>query len=357
MTRDTEQLLRELTEVDGVPGFEHEVRRSLHKHLEPLGEIEQDRLGSLVCRKPGTAERPRVMIPAHMDEIGFMVKLITDKGFVKFSPLGGWWSQVLLGQRLKIKTRQGDVLGVLGAKPPHLLKSDERNKVAEIRDMYLDIGAKDKKQAERMGVRPGDPIVPVSGFQRLNKTKCLLAKAWDDRAGCGVVVEVLRRLQRLEHPNTVYGVGTIQEEVGLKGAKTSAAVSDPDVALVVDVGIAADTPGIKEEETQGGLGKGPQICVRDGGMIPNVRLRDLAIEICETKKIPYQFQLLEGGTTDGSAIQVHGHGVPTLYLGIATRHIHSHCGIIHEADFDNTVKLVVELVKALDAGTVASLVG
>jgi endoglucanase len=355
MRKETEQLLRELTEADGVPGFEQEVRKLMRVHLEPLGDIEVDRLGSIVCKKTGTADSPRIMLPAHMDEIGFMVKLVTDKGFVKFSPLGGWWSQVLLAQRLRIKTQKGDVVGVLGAKPPHLLKSDERNKVVELRDMYLDIGAKDKKAAEAMGVRPGDPIVPVSAYERLNGTKCLLAKAWDDRAGCAVMIEALRQLQRVKHPNTVYGAGTIQEEVGLKGAKTAAAVIEPDVALALDVGIAADTPGIKDDETQGELGKGPQICVRDGGMIPNVRLRDLAIKLCEEKKIPYQFQLLEGGTTDGSAIQVHSQGVACLYLGIATRHIHSHCGILHETDFDNTVKLVVELVKVLDAETVAGL--
>ena len=200
MRKETEQLLRALTEADGVPGFEQEVRKLMRAHLEPLGEIEVDRLGSIVGKKTGTADSPRIMLPAHMDEIGFMVKLITDKGFVKFSPLGGWWSQVLLAQRLRIKTRKGDVVGVLGAKPPHLLKNDERNKVAEMKDMYLDIGAKDKKAAEAMGVRPGDPIVPVSTYERLNGTKCLMAKAWDDRAGCAVIIEALRQLQRVKHP-------------------------------------------------------------------------------------------------------------------------------------------------------------
>jgi endoglucanase len=295
------------------------------------------------------------MLPGHMDEVGFMVKLITDKGFLKLTPVGGWWNQVLLAQRVIVQTVKGNVIGVIGSKPPHILKEDERNQVMKLEAMFVDIGAKDKKTAESMGVRPGDPVVPVSPFVRMGKTRCLMAKAWDDRAGCGVFIEVLRQLQGTKHPNTVFGVGTVQEEVGCRGAKTAASVVSPDVAIVCEVGIAADVPGINEDEAQGKLGGGPQICVRDGSMIPNIRLRNLAVEVAESLKIPYQFTVLERGATDGGPIHVHAEGVPSLYIGIPTRHIHSHSGIINEADFDNTVKLVTAMIKRLDGKTVADL--
>jgi endoglucanase len=355
MRKDTEQMLKELTEASGIPGFEFEVREVIRRYVEPLGEISQDRLGSILCRKVGAAEGPTIMLPGHMDEIGFMVKLITEKGFLKLSPVGGWWEQVVLAQRVIVQTHKGNVVGIIGSKPPHILKEDERGKPTRLDAMFVDIGAKDKKAAEAMGVRPGDPIVPVSPYERMGKTKCLLAKAWDDRAGCALFIEVLKQLQTVKHPNTVYGVGTVQEEVGCRGAKTSVSLVNPDVAIICEVGIAADVPGIAEDEAQGVLGGGPQICVRDGGMIPSMRLRNLAVEVAEKNKIPYQFTMLERGATDGGPIHVHAEGVPSLYIGIPTRHIHSHAGIIHETDFDNTVKLVVEMVKRLDGKTVAGL--
>lgn len=355
MRKDTEEMLKALTEASGMSGFESEVREIIRRYVEPLGEITHDRLGSIICKKVGLAENPKVMLPGHMDEVGFMVKLITDKGFVRPSPVGGWWEQVVLAQRVIVQTHKGSVVGIIGSKPPHILKQDERNKVTQLDAVFVDIGAKDKKAAEAMGVRPGDPIIPVSPYVRMGRTKCLMAKAWDDRAGCGLFIEVLKQLHRVRHPNTVYGVGTVQEEVGLRGAKTSAVVVNPDVAIICEVGIAADVPGIDEGESQGKLGGGPQICVRDGSMIPNLRLRDLAVEVAEAHKIPFQFSVMERGGTDGGPIHVHAEGVPSLYIGIPTRHIHSHAGIIHETDFDNTVKLITEMVKKLDAKTVAGL--
>ncbi len=348
-------MLQALTEASGVSGFESEVREVIRRHVEPLGEITQDRLGSILCKKVGAASSPTIMLPGHMDEVGFMVKHITDKGFVKMTPVGGWREQVILAQRVAIHTHKGKVVGVVGSKPPHILTDDERNKVTKLDAMFVDLGARDKKTAEAMGVRPGDPIIPISPYMRMGKTKCLMAKAWDDRAGCGLFIEVLKQLQAVKHPNTVYGVGTVQEEIGLRGAKTSVSMVNPDVAIICEVGIAADVPGIGEDESQGKLGGGPQICVRDGSMIPNMHLRDLAIEVAEKNKIPYQFTVLERGGTDGGPIHVHAEGVPSLYLGVPTRHIHSHAAIIHETDFDNSVKLVTEMVKRLDAKTVAGL--
>lgn len=352
---NTEELLKRLTEASGVPGFEAEVRALIRGELEGIATIEQDRIGSIVCRKQGTRPSPKVMLAAHMDEIGFMVKQITKEGHLRFVPLGGWWEQVMLAQRVIVKTARGDVPGVLGAKPPHILAPDERNKVVDKRDMYIDIGATSREEAEQAGVRPGDPVVPVSAFTPLAGGKTYLAKAWDDRVGCALFVQALQRLASEEHPNTVYGVGTVQEEVGLRGAKTTAYVVDPDVAIVLESDIAYDVPEMKQEEPLVALGKGPSLVVFDAGMIPNTRLRDLTIETAKGLGIPLQFSSMEGGRTDGSVIHLHNAGVPTIFLGVAARHIHSHTSIIHRDDYDRLLNLLVALVKRLDADTVQAL--
>jgi len=212
-----ELLLKELTESDGVAGYEGETRRVIKKYFEPLGEILEDKLGSLICRKRSLVQEPKVILVGHMDEIGFMVKLITKEGFVRFTPLGGWWDQVLLGHRVRIRTNKGSILGVIGAKPPHLLSEEERKKVSEKKDMYIDIGATSQQEVEDAGVRVGDPIIPVSEFAVLPDAKAYMAKALDDRVGCALVITVLQRLTEKEHPNAVFGVATVQEEIGARG--------------------------------------------------------------------------------------------------------------------------------------------
>jgi len=355
MARQVVTLLQELTQAFGVSGHEGDVRALLRERLEPYATIEQDRLGSIVFRRKGGPDRPRVMIPGHMDEIGFMVKLIDDKGFIRFATLGGWFDQNVLSQRVVIRTSKGDVPGVTGCKPPHLLEPKEREQVVKLKDMFIDVGAKDKAEAQRFGIRPGDPIMPVGEFALLKNGKTVLAKALDDRAGCAVFVETLRRLARRKLPCAVYGVGTVQEEMGLRGARTSAHVVDPDVCIVVDVGIAGDTPGIKPEDVVGDIGKGPVIHVCDGGMIPNVRLRDLAIDVAEKQKLPFQLTILQRGATDGGAIHVHMTGVPSLFIAVPTRYIHSHASVMHLDDLENAVKLVLGMVQRLDRRTVETL--
>jgi endoglucanase len=206
---ETEALFKELTEAPGVPGYEGEVRAIIRRHLEPLTTIERDRMGSIIGKKVGQGERPRIMLASHMDEIGFMVKLITKDGFLRFVPLGGWWDQVLLAQQVVIKTAQGDVYGVVGAKPPHLLPLEDRKKLVERKDMYIDIGASSEEEVHRAGVRPGDPIVPLAAFTPLAPGKTYLAKAWDDRVGCALLIQALQSLSQGSHPGTVYGVGAL----------------------------------------------------------------------------------------------------------------------------------------------------
>ena len=358
MTKATLAMLKELTEAHGVPGFEEEVQGIVAKHLPKSVKVEHDRLGSIVCKKAGSKDRPRIMIPGHMDEIGFMVKLITKDGYIKFAPLGGWPDQVVLSQRVIIRGRKGDVPGLVGSKPPHLMDASERGKMVKKDAMFIDVGAKDKKEAEgQLGIYVGAPIAPESRFSTLKNQKLLVAKAWDDRVGCGVFIDVLRSLKGKGHPNSVYGVGTVQEEVGTRGAETSADIVDPDVCLVVDSGIAADMPGIKDEEAQGKLDGGPILYVLDSGMIGHRRLLDFIIGVAEKAKIPYQISLLTGGATDGRPIHLHATGVPTAFIGVPVRYIHCHQGIIHAADYDRTVALIVEAVKTLDAKALDKIIG
>jgi putative aminopeptidase FrvX len=351
----TEKLLKDITEVHGVPGYEHEVQSLIRGYLEPLGEIEQDKLGSLICRLDG--EGPKVMLAGHMDEIGFMVRHITKEGCLRFLPLGGWWDQVLLGQRVIVKTHKGDVVGVIGAKPPHLLPADERKKIVEKKDMYIDIGATSPAEVEEAGVRVGDPVVPEARFTVLAGGKTYLSKAFDDRIGCALMIQAVQHFSETQHPNILYGVATVQEEVGLRGAGTSAEVVDPDVAIILEIDIAGDVPGIKEEESAVELGGGPTVLIYDRSMIPNLRLRDLVIETAQALGITLQFSAIQAGGTDGGAIHRHNSGVPSVVIGVAARHIHSHGAIVHRDDYDETVRLLIALIERLDAETVDSLTG
>lgn len=351
----TQQLLKELTEAYGVPGYEAPIRAVVRKHLEPLGELSQDKIGSLICRKAGAAEAPRVMIAGHMDEIGFMVKHITKEGFLRFLPLGGWFDQVMLGQRVVIQTRRGEVVGVIGAKPPHMLSADDRKKVVEKKDMYIDIGATSLGEAEAAGVRLGDPVIPRADFVPLANGKTYLSKAFDDRVGVALVISALQALQGKAHPNTVYGVSTVMEEVGVRGATTSVRLVNPDVAIVLESDIAGDVPGIKDEESSIRLGQGPSMLIYDARMIPNLLLRDLVRDTAAEIGVPLQLSYVEAGATDGAAIHLHDTGVPTVVIGVAARHIHSHSAIMHRDDYDGAVRLLQALLMRLDASTVAGL--
>lgn len=352
---ETEKMLRELTEASGVSGYESGIRRVMKRYLEPFGDISHDKLGSLVCTRAGGSPAPKVMLAAHMDECGFMVQRITDEGFIKFVPLGGWWEHVMLAQRVTIHTAKGDVTGITGAKPPHMLTDEERKKLVEKKDMYIDIGACSRQEVESSGVRVGDPIVPVSEFTVLAGGKTYLGKAVDDRIGCAVIIAALQKLARESHPNTVYGVATVQEEVGLRGSRTSVNMVDPDVAFVLESGIATDVPGMSEPFVK--LTGGPEINFSEPGMITNLKLRDLVIDVAGRLNIPVQISsdTLGRWGTDADVIHLNKGGVPTINLSPPVRHIHSHTAIFHRADFDLTVELLTAVIRELDADVVAGM--
>lgn len=351
----TAQLLKTLTEAYGVPGYEAPVRGVVRQYMQNLGELSQDKVGSLICKKTGSAAAPKVMLAGHMDEIGFMVKQITSEGFIKFIPLGGWFDQVMLGHRVVILTEKGPVVGTIGAKPPHLISAEERSKMTPKKEMYMDIGATSRAEVEEAGVKVGDPIAPRADFVELATGQTFMSKAFDDRVGVALVISALQELQKVEHPNTVYGTATVMEEVGLRGATTSVRVVDPDVAIVLESDIAGDVPGIKPEESSVKLGAGPTVLIYESRTIPNLKLRQLVAQVAQDENIPLQVSYVEAGGTDAGAIHLHGAGVPSTVVSVAARHIHSHSSILHRQDYENAVKLLVALIRRLDAQTVAGL--
>lgn len=348
--------LKQLSESFGPPGFERETIKIVKDYASRFAdETKSDKLGSTTFILRGSSEKPRVLVAGHVDEVGFIVTSITKEGFLTFKPLGGWFSQVLLSQRVLIRARDKKILGVIASKPPHLLKEEERNKVITIDQMYIDVGASSKEEVEKMGIRIGDPIVPWSPFSLANN-KVVFGKAFDDRIGAFLAIEALRYIaeNKISHPNTYYATATVQEEVGLRGAQTTSFLVEPDVAIVAEVDIAGDVPGINPAEAPTAIGKGPSIVTFDASMIPNEKLKEFVINVAEECKIPYQLSVVPGGGTDGGRFHLYKTGCPSVVIGIPTRHIHSHVGILSLSDVENAVKLIVELVRRLDSETVES---
>ena len=352
MTQKSIELLTSLTQAHGVPGHEAEVREIFRAALTGIGTIGTDRLGSIFCTHVGNAEHPRILLDSHLDEVGFIVQQVTEAGYVKFLPLGGWWTHTLLAQRVTIATKNGKVPGIIGSVPPHLLGAGARDKVIDMKKLFIDIGAENAEQAtEEFGVLPGCPIAPYGPFQPMKNSKLFSAKAFDNRVGVALVIETLLGLPE-EHPNTVIGTGSVQEEVGLRGAKTVATSVQPDIAIVLEGPPADDTPDLDNNAMQGKLGGGVQIRLYDPSMIVNPKLGEFVIETAKAHQIPYQIAVRQSGGTDGGSIHQVGTGVPSIVLGVPARYVHSHVSIINIDDYTATLELLSHLVREIDTSVV-----
>ena len=344
------QMFKELTEAHGAAGFEKPVREIMRKYIgKYTREIVQDNLGGIFGVRKGNPFGPVVMVAGHMDEVGFMVTQITDKGFIKFQPLGGWWSQVLLAQRVSILTAEGEIEGVIGSLPPHILSDEVRNKPVDIKKMFIDIGADNKEDAEKMGIRPGQPIVPVTPFQVMANPKKLMAKAWDNRFGCALAIDLLDSLKDVELPNTLYVGANVQEEVGLRGAQVAAEMIKPDIFFALDAGPAGDMPGAPED-AMGKLGDGVLIRIFDRTYVTHKGMREYILDTVESLGIKHQYFVSQGGT-DAGRVHLHGRGVPSLVVAVPSRYIHSHASIIHYEDYLAAKETLTALVKNLDSST------
>lgn len=360
---EAERLLEAYTNAPGAPGHEDVVRRLFHDELAAASDkhgFSTDGNGSIMCRRlQDPEESPRVMLTAHMDEVGFMVQNITVEGFLRLAPLGGWWTHTLPGQGVEVITADGSrIPGCIGATPPHMLKEQDRNKVMELDTLYVDIGATGREEAtETFGVQLGDSIIPATRFTRLRNPDLLMAKAFDNRVGMALLTQAMQEHCDAALSCRLLGVATVQEEVGCRGAKTAAALARPDVALVLEGPPADDMPGANRDEAQGVLGNGVQIRLLDPRAISSRRLSELAIRTAREEAIPHQVTVRRGGGTDASAIQLHDLGVPAVVLGVPARYIHSHHSIIHLQDYLAALALVEALLKRMDRVTVAGLTG
>jgi putative aminopeptidase FrvX len=352
MNKETLALFQTLTELPGAPGFERDVRNFVRKEIEPYSdEMIQDGLGSIFGVKKGTG--PKVMVAGHMDEVGFMVTKITKSGMIKFQELGAWWSQVLLAQRVNIYTDNGDpIIGIIGSTPPHLLSEELRKRPVGISNMYIDVGADDADHVHAMGIRPGQQIVPICPFTKMADPKKVMAKAWDNRYGVGLAIELLKELKGEKLPNQLYCGATVQEEVGLRGSKTAANLIQPDLFFALDASPANDMMGDKSEFGQ--LGRGALLRILDRTMVTHRGMREFILDTAESHNIPYQYFISQGGTDAGS-VHLSGNGVPSAVIGICSRYIHTHASIIHVDDYAAAKELLVKLVKSADNATLNTI--
>ena len=350
----TLQLLRTLSEAPGPSGFEEPVRKIMVSEMKPFADrINYDGLGSVIAQQG--ANGPRIMVDAHMDELGGMIRRITPDGYLSMQMLGGWLDQALVDQRWTIITAKRQIQAITGIRDVHIVGAEERSRVYPRDSLLLDVGAKTAAEVRAMGIEIGDPVAPDAPFSVLNGTNNYLGKAWDDRIGCAVIIETMRRLKTQPHPNQIFYAATVQEEVGLRGAHTASDVIKPDIGIALEGGITGDSPGSRPEESQAKLGAGPGVFLYDSSALPNRKFISLLKQVAADNKIPLQLDLVQGYGDDSAEIQKSNGGVPTVNLVVVARYTHAHNGIINRRDFDQMVDLVVALIQKLDAKTIASL--
>ena len=344
------EFLKELTMLPGVSGNEKCVRKYMEKELASIADsVSRDNLGSIAFEFKGSSSSPRVLIVGHLDEIGFMVHSINKNGLINFTSLGGWDPRTLMSSPVEIINREGErVVGLIGSVPVHFLK-DTSGKLS-IDDMYIDIGAESDEEVKNLfKIRKGDFIVPVTHFAHIERKDCLISKAFDDRVGIAVAIEAGKLFKNKSHPNTLYCAGSVQEEVGTRGAQTIAQLVKPDIAIVLEGAPGDDFPR-NSEEAQAKKNAGVQIRMLDPTMITNPAFADFVINTAEDLKIPYQIAVRKSGGTDAGKIHLSNLGVPTVVLAAPVRYAHSHNGILSMNDYQAVLDLTIALVARIDGG-------
>ncbi len=350
MNKETIELFKTLTTLHGAPGYEHDVRKFMKTELQKYAdEIIQDKLGSIFGVKHGDKDGPRVMVAGHMDEVGFLVTKITSNGMLKFQTLGGWSPNVLQAQKLVVHSKKGPIFGLIASTPPHLGGKDK----PDIKQMMIDIGADSPEHAKELGVVPGCFITPYMDFDFTADKKKIIAKAWDNRYGCGLAIELLKELQNTKLPNILFSGATVQEEVGLRGAETAANLINPDIFFALDCSPANDITGDKTEFGQ--LGKGVLLRIYDRSYVTHRGMREFMLDTAEKHNIPYQFFISQGGT-DAGKVHLSREGVPSILVGICARYIHSHASMIHIDDYQAAKEMLTTLVKSMDRTTYNTII-
>ncbi len=334
------ELLKELTEAFGVPGQEGAIREIVRRELGGLTAITEDAMGSLICHKPSASGKgPKVMLAAHMDEIGFVVRHISDKGFIKIHPLGGFDPRMLPAQRVVVSGFTGEAMhGTLmpGTKPKHLLTAAEAAKPLDLNDFFVDLGL--SPEDVKAKVRVGDMVTLKREFQQTGSH--YTCKAMDDRVAVFVMIEAVKALA--SHECEIYAVATTQEEIGLRGATAAGSGLAPDVCIAIDITLANDIPGVPEDMAITHLGKGTAIKILDGSLICHPGIVAHFRKLAEDKGIPHQMELLPMGGTDAGGVQKQHGGIPSFTLSIPTRYVHTVNETVHPSD----VQASIDLLKA-----------
>lgn len=341
------EFTKKLTQVNSISGHEEEIRNVLYEELKDYSdEVSFDNLGSIIFTKKGTKDSPKVMIASHMDQIGFIITHIDEKGFCFFKPIGGWYPTQLLTQEVIVKTlEKKEYIGIIGHKPTKILKN---KKEIEFTDLFIDFGVSSKEELENYGISVGDPLTPISTYKSLCNSKYVATKAWDNRVGCAIISEVLKNLKEEIINCELNLVGTVQEEVGIRGAKTASYKVKPDISIAVDIGSYGDTPGIDYYDSKLELGKGPAIMILDATSIGNKKLVNFARNIAKENNIPYQTDIMLCGGTDNGAMHMNMDGSIGMTICIPTRYGHSHNSIIHLDDLENAARIIYEMSKKID---------
>jgi tetrahedral aminopeptidase len=340
------ELLQELTEAHGVSGQEDAIREIVQRELEPLCEVRTDAMGNLICLKRGSRgkDAKKLMIAAHLDEIGYVVKYIDDAGFLRLQTIGGWDPRQMFSQRVKVHAQEGPIPGLLmyETKPAHMLSDDERGKAPKLETFFVDAGL--SGDAAKGRVRVGDMVTMDRSFMRMGPL--CTCKAMDDRVGVFVMIEAVKALE--DHAVDVYAVATVQEEIGLRGAAASGWSVQPDLAVALDVTLANDIPGIGGVDQITQLGKGAAIKVMDSSLISDPKMVRQFRELAEARGIPHQMEILPRGGTDAGAIQrLHG-GIPAITLSIPCRYVHTVNETVHEDDVRACIDLLARYVEEAD---------
>lgn len=338
-----EKLLAKLTEAHGVSGQEEAIREIVKTELKGLCEFSTDTMGNLTCFRSGSKSKSskKLMLAAHMDEIGFIVKHIDDKGFLRIQTLGGWDPRQMFSQRVFVHTKTGPINGLLtySTKPKHLLTPDEMGKAAQIENFFVDIGL-DAKQAKKE-VRIGDMVTMNRKFQRMGKLAT--CKSMDDRVAVYVMIEAVKTAKT--HNVDLYAVATVQEEIGLRGAMASGWSINPDMVVAIDITLANDIPGMPEQDHITRLGEGTAIKIMDSSLVCHPKMVDHFRTLAEKHKIKHQIEILPLGGTDAGGVQrLHG-GIPAFTLSVPCRYVHTVNETVHVDDVDASVKLLAKYIE------------
>ena len=353
--KNDELLLKNISEINGISGFENEVAAYIKEQIkDDVDEISFDNLGSLIAYQKGNKDQPLVMFCAHMDEVGFVVKNIEDSGLILIHNIGGWYNHIILNQMYVIKTRDNKkYFAISGAQPPHGMSKEAASKVLDLKDMYLDLGVENKQMVLDLGINIGDSVTPYQKFMVMNDNKTLLGKAWDDRIGCAMLIKALKNFRAKHHDCNVCYAFSVQEEVGLRGAKTLSNKVKPDIAFAIDVTFSYDLPNSVKMDAK--LGNGVALSIMDGSVIAHRGLLNFVSNLAKKHNIKYCYDILSAGGTDSGAIHTSNDGVINMTLSLPCRYFHSHVSLIHYDDFVNGVKLIEEIISAVNSDVLVDL--